>query len=245
VLALENARTYTIQLELATELQIALLPTELPVIEGITMSSYYQPAGAVSRVGGDWYDAFVIDEEHVGFSIGDVAGHGTHAAMAMGEMRRIIRGGLLEGETLLASLMRANTFLLIHSSDVHVTALLAVFDRRTRHMTYANAGHPPALLRHGNGLVESLNVHGMPLGIIPNMHLSMGEISVPPGAGIVLYTDGLIEMRGDIVAGMEGLISVVAALSSRGRESASEIARKLLPSRTYQDDVALMTIFVS
>jgi PAS domain S-box-containing protein len=245
VLALENARTYTIQLELATELQMALLPADLPTIEGIMMSSYYQPAGAVSRVGGDWYDAFVIDDDRVAFSIGDVAGHGTHAAMAMGEMRRIIRGGLLEGETLLASLMRANTFLLIHNSDVHVTALLAVLDRRTKQMVYANAGHPPALLRYCNGSVESLGGHGMPLGIISDMGLSSAEVSIPPGASIVFYTDGLIETHGDVVAGMDGLISVVASLSSIGKETAAEIARKLLPRRTHQDDVALMTIFVS
>jgi PAS domain S-box-containing protein len=243
--AIENAEAYEAQRELANELQRALLPTDVPVLDDVVISTYYQPAEAASRIGGDWYDGFRIDANRLAFAVGDVAGHGTQAAMVMREMRQIMRGGLLEGETPLGALRRANRHLLTHRRDMHVTALLAVLDVRTHIMTYANAGHPPLIIRDPSGELAEVGPHGLPLGIDSELEPLAAEVSVVPGSGIVLYTDGLIETDGDLVAGLQRLKSVVSALPTFDRESASEIASRILHHRTHQDDVAVMTVLAS
>jgi PAS domain S-box-containing protein len=243
--AIENAEAYEAQRELANELQRALLPTDVPVLHDVVISTYYQPAEAASRIGGDWYDAFRIDAHRLAFAVGDVAGHGTQAAMVMGEMRQVMRGGLLEGETPLGALRRANRHLLTHRRDMHVTALLAVLDLRTHVLTYANAGHPPLIIRDRTGAITELGPHGLPLGIDSQLEPLPAEVSVVPGSGIVLYTDGLIETGGDLLAGLQRLETVLSALPRFDRDSASEIASRILHHRTHQDDVAVMTVLVS
>lgn len=243
--AIENAEAYEAQRELASELQRALLPTDVPVLEDVVISTYYQPAESASRIGGDWYDAFRIDTNRLAFAVGDVAGHGTQAAMVMGEMRQVMRGGLLEGETPLGALRRANRHLLTHRRDMHVTALLAVLDVRTHVMSYANAGHPPVIIRGPNGSITELGPHGLPLGIDSELGPLAAEVSVAQGSGIVLYTDGLIETDGDVLSGLESLKAVISGLPRFDRESASEIASRILHHRTHQDDVAVMTVLAS
>ncbi len=242
--AIQNAEAYESQRELANELQRVLLPTDVPVIDDLVISTYYQPAESASRIGGDWYDAFEIDANRLAFAVGDVAGHGTRAAIVMGEMRQVMRGGLLEGETPLGALKRANRHLLTHRGDVHVTALLAVLDVRTHVMSYANAGHPPVLLRDPNGTVAELGPHGFPLGIGVAYEPLGADVHLAPGSGIVLYTDGLIETHADLIGGLQRLKDVVTALPTFDGESASRIASRILYHRSHQDDAAVMTVLL-
>jgi serine phosphatase RsbU (regulator of sigma subunit) len=243
--AIQNAEAYQAQRELATELQRALLPTDVPVLDDVVISTYYQPAESASRIGGDWYDAFRIDADRLAFAVGDVAGHGTQAAMVMGEMRQVMRGGLLEGETPLGALLRANRHLLTHRRDIHVTALLAVLDVRSHVMAYANAGHPPFIVRQPDGTIAEFGPHGFPLGIGPELEPGAREVYLSPGSGIVLYTDGLIETHGDVLEGLQRLKAVISTLTIFDRESASEIASRILQDRTHQDDVAVMTVLAA
>jgi PAS domain S-box-containing protein len=243
--AIENAEAYEAQRELAGELQHVLLPTDIPVLEDVLISTYYQPAESASRIGGDWYDAFRIDAHRLAFAVGDVAGHGTQAAMVMGEMRQVMRGGLLEGETPLGALRRANRHLLTHRRDIHVTALLAVLDTRTHVLAYANAGHPPLIIRLPGGSIAEFGPHGFPLGIGAELDPGATEVYLTPGSEIVFYTDGLIETHGDVLAGLRTLKAVVAELPRFDRGSAGEIASRVLQDRTYQDDVAVMTVLAA
>jgi serine phosphatase RsbU (regulator of sigma subunit) len=165
--------------------------------------------------------------------------------MVMGEMRQVMRGGLLEGETPLGALRRANRHLLTHRRDMHVTALLALLDLGTHVLTYANAGHPPLIIRNPNGAITELGPHGLPLGIDSQFGPLPAEVSLVAGSGIVVYTDGLIETSGDVLAGLQRLETVLSALPRFDRYSASEIASRILHHRTHQDDVAVMTVLVS
>ncbi|HTJ28833.1 MAG TPA: SpoIIE family protein phosphatase, partial [Candidatus Limnocylindria bacterium] len=244
-IAIENAEAYEAQRELAAELQHALLPTDVPILDDVVISTYYQPAESASSIGGDWYDAFRIDAHRLAFAVGDVAGHGTQAAMVMGEMRQVMRGGLLEGETPLGALRRANRHLLTHRHDIHVTALLAVLDTRTHVLAYANAGHPPLIIRHPDGTLAEFGPHGFPLGIGAELDPGATEVSLPPGSGIVFYTDGLIETHADVLAGLRVLKAVVGELPRFDRTSAGEIAARVLQNRTHQDDVAVMTVLAA
>jgi serine phosphatase RsbU (regulator of sigma subunit) len=244
-IAIENAEAFEAQRELASELQHVLLPTDIPKLEDVLISTYYQPAESASRIGGDWYDAFRIDAHRLAFAVGDVAGHGTQAALVMGEMRQVMRGGLLEGETPLGALRRANQHLLTHRRDIHVTALLAVLDTRTHVLTYANAGHPPLIIRHPDGSIAEFVPHGFPLGIGAEFDPGMTDVSLAAGSGIVFYTDGLIETRADLLTGLQTLKAVVADLPRFDRGSAAEIAARILQDRTHQDDVAVMTVLAA
>jgi PAS domain S-box-containing protein len=240
--AIVGAHALTAEHELTLDLQRALLPSLLPVLPGVTLSAYYSPAAGTATIGGDWYDAFAITEERIAFSVGDVAGHGTRAAMVMGEMRQTIRGAILEGVGVEDALSRANRFLFTHHPDVHVTAVAASYDVGPRRLRIANAGHPPPLLRRPRGDVEVSTPGGPALGVVSESIASVSEATFGPGCAIVFYTDGLIETRANIIAGLETLIAVVADMPTFDTQSARAIADRITPQRERQDDIAVLTV---
>jgi PAS domain S-box-containing protein len=242
--AIVGAHALTAEHELTLDLQRALLPSLLPVLPGVTLSAYYSPAAGTASIGGDWYDAFALMGERIAFSIGDVAGHGTRAAMVMGEMRHTIRGAILEGVGVEDALSRANHFLFTHHPDVHVTAAAASYDVGSRRLRIANAGHPPPLLRRPDGDVEVSRLGGPALGVVSESVASVTEATFEPGSTLVFYTDGLIETRTDIIAGLKTLIAVVADMRTFDAESAHDIADRITPQRERQDDIAVLTVAV-
>jgi PAS domain S-box-containing protein len=251
-LALDNARLYEEQRQLAQELQRSML-TAPPEPDHAEIVVRYLPAAEAVRVGGDWYDAFVQPDGATTLVIGDVVGHDISAAASMGQLRSILRGIAVTGDVgpagLLAQLDAAMTQLQLHT---YATAALARFEqsredlaRGITRMRWANAGHPPPLIIHPDGTVAELATWrgDLMLGVDPGTRRSESVISLDRGTTVLLYTDGLIERRDSVLDdGMERLRSAAAELAHRPLpELCDRLIERLVDGRP-EDDVALVAI---
>ena len=208
--ALENASLYESMRSLALALQHSLLPAHLPSIDGVEVRVGYNP-GDESDVGGDLYDVMELSSGRIGLAIGDVQGRGAHAAAVMGQLRAALRAyAALDMEpaevlTNLDNLVRGLNEALL------VTCVYAVYDPFTRDCVLANAGHLPPLLAGAHGC--------HPMEVPPDVPLGVGGVAftdhyftVSPGDTIVLYTDGVVERRGQSVdEGVRGLCDALEA----------------------------------
>jgi PAS domain-containing protein len=197
--ALDEARArLDEQRSVVEELQSAILPV-LPNIDGVRIEAAYFPAAGPGRVGGDWYDAFRSPDGRIGLVVGDVAGHGLAAAATMAQLRNALRLAAFTADSPGSALHLLNRFVLDAASGALATVLYALVDPVERTLTWAHAGHPPALL-HNEAGTELLEVTGRPPigfrheGEFPNHHRGLGA-----DATLLLYTDGLIERRGEII----------------------------------------------
>ena len=185
------------------ELQRALLPASLPRIAGLQIAASYEPSG---RAGGDLYDLFPLDERHYTYAdnparwcvfIGDTAGHGLAAAVVMAIVQAVLHAhphGIARPASLL---MHANRQLCDKEIGGFVTAFLGVYEPGRRRLTYANAGHPPPLLRRSiDGSIVALEeVATFPLGIEHSESFKEASVQLEPGDTLLLYTDGVTEAR--------------------------------------------------
>ncbi|HEX2084207.1 MAG TPA: SpoIIE family protein phosphatase [Solirubrobacteraceae bacterium] len=244
-LAIERVRFFERQHGIAEELQRSLLPESLPVVPGLSMAARYFAGGAGTRVGGDWYDTVPLPGGRVALVIGDVAGRGVDAAAMMGQLRSALRAYALDGASPASALDRLNRFLLSLAWDSMATALVLVLEPATGRMTYANAGHPPPLVRGADGaprsLKESLSV---PLGALDVPGYTEATARLEPGALLVLYTDGLVEQRGQLIdAGIARLERALVAPGATDPEAACErIIRGALGEDGSNDDVTLVVV---
>ena len=243
------AELYRRERRIADTLQRALLPPVLPRIPGLTLDAVYQPDTDEAKVGGDWYDAFDLGDGRVGFSIGDVAGHGLGAAVLMGRAREALRAAAIEEQDPGRILQLANGAVELSETQTIVTAIFAVLDRLTMRLSYANAGHPPPLLAERDGSVEMLSGGGLPLGLgIPSAVAEGWETnttSLRPGSILALYTDGLTESDRDISAA-ENRMKEALARQARGvqqRSALSLVASTILGRQ--RDDIAVVTVTTS
>jgi PAS domain S-box-containing protein len=199
-LAIERVRLFERQQTIAEELQRSLLPQTLPPVPGLAMAARYFAGGAGTRVGGDWYDTIPLPGGRVAVVIGDVAGRGIAAASTMGQLRSALRAYALDGASPASVLERLNRFLLSLSWDSMATALVLVIEPATGRLTYANAGHPPPLIMDGDGVAISLKGSlSVPLGALDVAGYEEGTAILEPGATLVLYTDGLVEQRDELI----------------------------------------------
>ena len=223
------------------------LAKRFPVVEGLRFDALYRAANKLEKLGGDWYDTFVLPDGRVGFSLGDVCGHGVDAAVKMGEAKQaIFVAASLEESTPVRVLERANEVLFLNNHHVSITtAIYGVIDTKRRTVTYASAGHHPPILARPHQPAEILPNHGFPLGVEEKMPPLLREhgISYASGDTIVVYTDGLIEFNHDIFDG-ESRLLVAAADSVRlnAEYPASYIGNHVLADTTPSDDVAVLTI---
>jgi serine phosphatase RsbU (regulator of sigma subunit)/anti-sigma regulatory factor (Ser/Thr protein kinase) len=224
--------------------QEAALPSRLPTIPGMRFMAIYRAAKAEALVGGDWYDAFRLDDGRIVLSIGDVMGSGLLAAVTMGAVRQAMRGAAQILAEPIDILDAADRALRSEQPDGIVTAFVAVLDPITLIMTYASAGHPPALLRSASGEISALSGSGLPLGLRamqtgePEPHRS---IRLDNSSLLVLYTDGLIEATRDIISGEH---SVCDALGTEEVWNAANPAAAISDHVLEEvvDDVAILTI---
>lgn len=191
-------------LDYARDIQKALLPSKLPREDGVCFEARYFPA---ERVGGDFYNAFRIDKDNVAMYIGDVSGHGVPAAMLMIFINQSIRTRREmfdnSAHTLQPSSMLKNIYRMYNSTnfkeDVYIILLYAVYNTRTRLLTYASAGMNtfPILVRR-SGEVEELYVKGFPVCKFLEYYQAEYEdiqVELDKGDRVLFYTDGLIESR--------------------------------------------------
>ncbi len=250
-LALDNAVLYTQQREAAVALQQVLL-TPAPQPDDLEIAVRYRPATAHAEVGGDWYDAFVRTDGTTLVAIGDVVGHDLHAAAGMGQVRSMLRvlGYQSEGAPadVLAAVDRAVSGLGVATM---ATAVLAQVEQTPeqaaageRVLRWSNAGHPPPLLLHAGGEVEVLTAPSDPLiGLGPDFRRSDHEHALPSGSTLVLYTDGLVERRGQHLGEAIGaLASTLGGLAGTPLEQLCDaLLARTLPG-AHEDDVALLAL---
>ena len=193
-LAIDNSRQYEREHRVASTLQHALLPARLPAHPRIDLSFAYRPAERESRIGGDWYDAFVISDGHIAISIGDVAGHGLEASVAMNEARQALRLSALERLSPAQTLRRANAALMLDPEHPLITAIYGVIDVERSTFRYSCAGHPPPAvmpaLPDGRGIWR---VAAFRLGVERDTRRFPPAKSRSTLRDDTLYTDGLIE----------------------------------------------------
>jgi PAS domain S-box-containing protein len=251
-LALDNARLYDAQRQLAEELQRSLL-TEPPQPAQGEIAVRYLPAAEAARVGGDWYDAFQQPGGSTMLVIGDVVGHDTAAAAAMGQLRGLLRGIATYSDAGPAEVLRGlDTSMTTLQTRTLATAAVARFERTpdeaergiTR-MRWANAGHLPPLVINPDGSVAELATWkgDLLLGVDPDARRRESVVTLDRGATVLLYTDGLVERRdADLDAGMVRLRDAVIELADLPLEKLlDELIERLVHGRP-EDDVALVAV---
>ena len=239
------------QAELAEVLQRSLL-TDPPHLGGAAVVVRYVPAAEAARVGGDWYDAFLQRDGSPVVVIGDVVGHDTEAAAAMGQLRGLLRGIAHYSGAGPAEVLRGlDEAVAGMHTDTLATAIVARFERPTvrgqgwRQLRWANAGHPPPILIGADGAVRLLGGHAGDLLLGVNTGSTRAEPVVPvePGATLFLYTDGLVERRDRVIdEGITRLVGLLEQLAGRPLEELCDaVIDGMLPD-TPQDDVALVAV---
>ena len=243
-MAIERVRLFEREHAIAEALQRSLLPPGPAEVPGLVTAAHYRPAGAGSQVGGDWYDTVVQPDGTLLLVIGDVAGRGIGAASTMGQLRSALRAYAFDGHSPGSLLERMNLFMNGLRDRGMATVGLVSVDPVGKRIRYAKAGHPPALMVAPGGDVSWLDdAAGVPLGIMDDAEYAEGECSLEPGSVLVLYTDGLIELRGESLdRGFERL----EAAARTGPEDADALVEHMLEHTLadpdVDDDVTLLVL---
>ncbi|MFF3073290.1 SpoIIE family protein phosphatase [Kitasatospora sp. NPDC057936] len=250
-LAIDNARRYTREHRAAVALQRRLLPPETTDTAATETTGIYRPAGGGAEIGGDWYDVIPLPSLRVALVVGDVIGHGLHAAATMGRLRTAIRT--------LADLELDPEDLFTHVEDlvqrlaeeappgtqdaVGATCLYAVYDPVACRCTFVSAGHPPPVVVRPDGTAHVVAVVPGPPLAVGGAPYEATTIDLAPGSVLVLCTDGLLEGDDhDADAGLRRLADLLPGLCGPGR-SLTETGHALLAelgTHPRRDDIALL-----
>jgi serine phosphatase RsbU (regulator of sigma subunit) len=248
-LAIDRVHRQSQQAQLAEELQRSLL-TEPPAIAGVAVVVRYVPAAEAARVGGDWYDAFLQRSGEPMVVIGDVVGHDTAAAAAMGQLRGLLRGIAHHSGAGPAEVLRGLDEAI---ASMHIGTLATAVVARLEgagcpgQLRWVNAGHPPPALIGADGAVTLLtgDEYDLMLGVDPEVQRAENVVPLAAGDTVLLYTDGLIERRGSSLD--EGFDRLREQLGELAGLPLDELADQLLERMihgTPQDDVALVAVAV-
>ncbi|MGH7737341.1 MAG: ATP-binding SpoIIE family protein phosphatase [Candidatus Tyrphobacter sp.] len=241
----EALLAYDREHRLASTLQQALLPQDIPTIPGLLIDAAYRSATG-DEIGGDWYDVFEISRRLVAFGVGDVAGHDLQAATVMGAVRQAFRVAAHGGADPAAVLSAVNAIVCSQLRGRMVTAFFGVLDRSDGTLRYAIAGHPSPLLVGPERDVRSLDGGGLALGISSRVEYRTSSTHLHVGNAIVLYTDGLVETERDYEKGMESLTAAIREeFSDASGNVAARIQERALGGLEPHDDCALLFIGVS
>lgn len=181
------------ELEMAREIQLSILPHEIPKISGLEIVARYVP---MTSVAGDFYDFIIVDEKHLGILIADVSGHGLPAALIASMLKVALAAQSAHAFDPARVLAGLNQPLCGKFQRHFVTAAYMFVDMERNRITYAGAGHPPLLLwRLSTGRTSEVSENGSPLGLFSGGTYSAVELPVEPGDKAVLCTDGVLETR--------------------------------------------------
>lgn len=239
-LAVEVRRS---SLERATvvALQRSLIPSRLPVVPGLELAARYLPAGG-GGLGGDWYDVFRLPSGHLGVVIGDVVGRGLPAAVVMGRVRSALRAYALEVLDPAVVLERLDRKLQHFEPGQMTTVLYGLIDPGLARLDFSSAGHPMPVVsgpRSTPGLVEGQT--DRPLGVATEQRRRVNTVELLPGSALALFTDGLVERRGELLD--QGFERLCAALTVESAErSCGAVIAALVPDGGWADDAALLVI---
>lgn len=248
-LALDNARLYAEAEHIAERLQRSLLP-ELPRLPGVSTAARYTPSGTAAQVGGDWYDVFTLPGGGTALIVGDVVGHDVRAAIAMSQLRNMLRGIACDRqEPPDAIVRRLDTAAGQLYPGTYASCVYGVLhdgsDAGSWFFDYTSAGHPPPLLITADGESRYLETgHGPLIGVDPRLSRTNGSEFLAPGTTLLLYSDGLIERRGEpLDHGLTRLRRHAAGLAAESPELICDrLISALVPDVDAADDVALLAV---
>ncbi|MDF3293632.1 SpoIIE family protein phosphatase/ATP-binding protein [Streptomyces silvisoli] len=246
---IDNARRYTREHAMAVTLQRSLLPRELPAQTALDVAYRYLPAHA--GVGGDWFDVIPLSGSRVALVVGDVVGHGLHAAATMGRLRTAVLNfsaldmppdellGRLD--ELVARIDAEEAAGAGAPGIIGATCQYVVYDPVSGQVVTATAGHPGLAVVHPDGSAGFPQVPiNPPLGLAARLPFESAELTVPEGSRLVLYTDGLVEDRDrDLDTGLEALRGALAGPDRTPEATCAAVMEAVLPAQP-RDDVALL-----
>jgi PAS domain S-box-containing protein len=242
-LAIDNATLYRREHEAAVTLQRALLPQRIPAPKTAEVAVRYMPAAAGLEVGGDWYDLVESESGELGIVVGDVAGRGIQAAAVMGNLRTALRAYILDGHPPAAAVERLDALMLDLDEPSMATLVYLTLDPVTRKVEYVRAGHPPPLLRDPQGRIHDLNDEGSPpVGVVTEAPYFSRSIDLEPGSLLLLYTDGLIERRGEGIEEGVARLRKILADAPEAADDCAEVIIEKLGGRELADDAALVAL---
>jgi integral membrane sensor domain MASE1/anti-sigma regulatory factor (Ser/Thr protein kinase) len=226
---------------LAVELQHAMLGTPDDV-DGVAVATAYRPADSDVEIGGDWYDAIRLSDMRTAFVVGDVVGHNLNAAKAMGRIRVAIRTLAPLFPDPCELLARLDPVIDDIGGATPTTLVYVIHDAGTNRVTFTCAGHPPPLVVHPNGGASFIDgARGIALGIVRGADRPVRETTLAEGDALVLYTDGLVERRGEpLDDGLARLQRVAATACTAEPEALRAILLRELASA--EDDVAVLIV---
>ena len=225
--------------QVARSLQAGLSPAAVAAIDGFTVQTRYRTGGP-GEVGGDWYDVVAVGDAGVMLVIGDIAGHGINAAVSMAKVRYAALAYLYEDQSPGSVLTRMSRLTPWALPGEVATVALVWLPSGGDDFLIASAGHPPPLMLDGTEAAFLAPPRGPALGLQQATYTEQTS-PLPPGAALLLYTDGLVERRGEpIDAGLERL----ARTATQGGDDGEVCDRivSVLPDRPGGDDLALVMV---
>lgn len=229
---------------IAERLQDTLLPT-LPSLPSTLVAVAYRAASREARVGGDFYDVFVLPNGSVLIVVGDVVGKGVEAAARTARITQTLRALALQDLELYELLEMADRQVTWQDPEIMATLWCGLYDPTSRELAFASLGHPPALLLRADGNPMRLELEGLPLGLrdlteeapeVRHRQLESRDL-------LVLYTDGVVEASRDFLAGQEALQKAIVARRDEPLEQIVEGAlSELLADAGHQDDAVMLVL---
>jgi serine phosphatase RsbU (regulator of sigma subunit) len=221
-------------------LQRSLLPTRLPVIDGVDMAARYVP-GHHLGVGGDWYDVFVLPSGHLGVVVGDVSGHGLRAAVVMGRLRSALRAYALDWDNPADVLTRLDRKIRHFEAGNLATVLYAMISPARDQMRVSLAGHLPPIVAAPGEPARMLKLPvDVPVGVGYSKTRQSATVTLPERGLVVLYTDGLVERRGTTIdAGLRRLRDAVVPGPA---ETVCSGVMARMGITDAEDDIALLAV---
>ena len=239
------------EMETARQIQLSILPSQIPKIEGLDIAARYVP---MTSVAGDFYDFIVVDEKHIGILVADVSGHGMPAALIASMLKIALSAQVAQAADPAQVLLGLNQSLCGKFQHHYVTAAYLFVDLQKRTLTYAGAGHPPLLLWGGSSDgVRAVEENGLFLGAFEFATYSSVELPLLPGHWGLLYTDGISETTNPL--GIEfGTDRFREFLAKEESTSADHFSDRLLeelslwsargPNEELDDDITLVALHV-
>jgi serine phosphatase RsbU (regulator of sigma subunit) len=247
-LALERAQLLQSRRRVAHVLQAAML-TDLPAVDGLHLDAAYAPASVGEDVGGDWYDAFAVDDRgSLAVVIGDVTGHDMDAATRMGQLRSMLRALAWRSDGPPSDVLRrmdaANLGTALAATGSVVLAVLTPPDRSgARDVVWSNAGHLSPAVRRADGTAVLLDGRSDLILGFADAARRDHRLTLAPGDTLVLYTDGLVERRDATVpAGIERMLT---DLRTHAAPTSAELVGRLAPAHERDDDVAVLVVRIA